>query len=95
MRELSPPQCYCAQSKTYPCARGKCYYGRGPLQLSWYGMVAVRLHVLIESVLVWAQMKPLLLMGSLEVEYDDVGLILGSALKTLDWVGKTWVLCGL
>ncbi|XXG50455.1 hypothetical protein AAC387_Pa02g4459 [Persea americana] len=35
VRELSPPQCYCAHSKTYPCARGKCYYGRGPLQLSW------------------------------------------------------------
>eukprot|EP00268_Persea_americana_P064348 TRINITY_DN8461_c0_g1_i1.p1 TRINITY_DN8461_c0_g1~~TRINITY_DN8461_c0_g1_i1.p1 ORF type:complete len:232 (-),score=17.92 TRINITY_DN8461_c0_g1_i1:424-1119(-) len=35
VRELSPPRCYCTQSRTYPCARGKCYYGRGPLQLTW------------------------------------------------------------
>jgi predicted chitinase len=26
---------YCASSSQYPCAPGKQYYGRGPLQLSW------------------------------------------------------------
>ncbi|WP_230633058.1 RICIN domain-containing protein [Paenibacillus athensensis] len=26
---------YCASSSQYPCASGKQYYGRGPLQLSW------------------------------------------------------------
>ncbi|KAI3924511.1 hypothetical protein MKW92_028290 [Papaver armeniacum] len=26
---------YCARSKWYPCAPGKKYYGRGPLQLTW------------------------------------------------------------
>ncbi|KAI3963049.1 hypothetical protein MKW98_028989 [Papaver atlanticum] len=26
---------YCARSKSYPCAPGKKYYGRGPLQLTW------------------------------------------------------------
>nr|PNR38002.1 hypothetical protein PHYPA_021113 [Physcomitrium patens] len=26
---------YCDKTNGYPCARGKSYYGRGPLQLSW------------------------------------------------------------
>ncbi|CAN1135172.1 Endochitinase At2g43610, partial [Linum perenne] len=26
---------YCDPSPPYPCAQGKSYYGRGPLQLSW------------------------------------------------------------
>jgi Chitinase class I len=34
--EQNPPIIYCdPSSKTYPCARGKTYHGRGPLQLSW------------------------------------------------------------
>ncbi|XP_010529197.1 PREDICTED: endochitinase At2g43610 [Tarenaya hassleriana] len=33
---------YCQQSTTYPCAPGKNYYGRGPIQITWnynYGSV--------------------------------------------------------
>jgi hypothetical protein len=26
---------YCAATAEYPCAAGKAYYGRGPMQLSW------------------------------------------------------------
>ncbi len=26
---------YCAQSSQYPCASGKSYHGRGPMQISW------------------------------------------------------------
>jgi predicted chitinase len=34
--EQNPPIIYCdASSATYPCATGKTYHGRGPLQLSW------------------------------------------------------------
>lgn len=34
--EQKPPIIYCdPSSKTYPCAKGKTYHGRGPLQLSW------------------------------------------------------------
>ncbi|KAJ6906479.1 hypothetical protein NC652_024033 [Populus alba x Populus x berolinensis] len=29
------PGSYCSPSSTYPCAGGKQYYGRGPVQLSW------------------------------------------------------------
>nr|ABK96628.1 unknown [Populus trichocarpa x Populus deltoides] len=29
------PGTYCSPSSTYPCAGGKQYYGRGPVQLSW------------------------------------------------------------
>lgn len=29
------PGSYCSPSPTYPCAPGKQYYGRGPIQLSW------------------------------------------------------------
>ncbi|KAJ6403045.1 hypothetical protein OIU84_015042 [Salix udensis] len=29
------PGSYCSPSSTYPCAGGKQYYGRGPIQLSW------------------------------------------------------------
>ncbi|KAL3597563.1 hypothetical protein D5086_009200 [Populus alba] len=34
VREQNPGS-YCAPSSTYPCAGGKQYYGRGPMQLSW------------------------------------------------------------
>lgn len=30
------PSAYCSPNPTYPCAPGKQYYGRGPMQLSWY-----------------------------------------------------------
>ena len=34
--EQNAPSIYCdASSTSYPCARGKTYHGRGPLQLSW------------------------------------------------------------
>jgi hypothetical protein len=34
--EQNPPSIYCdPSSATYPCAKGKTYHGRGPLQLSW------------------------------------------------------------
>jgi hypothetical protein len=34
--EQNPPSIYCdASSTSHPCARGKTYHGRGPLQLSW------------------------------------------------------------
>ena len=34
--EQNPPSIYCdASSTSYPCAMGKTYHGRGPLQLSW------------------------------------------------------------
>ncbi|KAI9107764.1 hypothetical protein K1719_021100 [Acacia pycnantha] len=37
---------YCAPSEEYPCAPGKQYYGRGPIQLSWnynYGQAGTAL----------------------------------------------------
>ncbi|GKV23920.1 hypothetical protein SLEP1_g33593 [Rubroshorea leprosula] len=34
-REQNPGSPYCASSPTYPCAPGKQYFGRGPMQLSW------------------------------------------------------------
>ncbi|KAI9107828.1 hypothetical protein K1719_021164 [Acacia pycnantha] len=37
---------YCAPSEEYPCATGKQYYGRGPIQLSWnynYGQAGTAL----------------------------------------------------
>ncbi|CAF2079526.1 BnaC01g38390D [Brassica napus] len=33
--EVSPSSDYCSPSGTWPCAPGKRYYGRGPMQLSW------------------------------------------------------------
>lgn len=35
--ELCAPNCptYCSWSATNPCASGKTYHGRGPMQLSW------------------------------------------------------------
>jgi predicted chitinase len=34
--EQNPPNSYCDPSNTaYPCAPGKSYHGRGPLQISW------------------------------------------------------------
>uniref|UniRef100_A0A2P2LEU5 Uncharacterized protein MANES_11G106100 n=1 Tax=Rhizophora mucronata TaxID=61149 RepID=A0A2P2LEU5_RHIMU len=35
LREQNPGSSYCSPSSTYPCASGKQYYGRGPIQLSW------------------------------------------------------------
>lgn len=29
------PSSYCSPNPTYPCAPGKQYYGRGPIQISW------------------------------------------------------------
>ncbi|XP_030450745.2 endochitinase-like [Syzygium oleosum] len=29
------PSAYCSPNPTYPCAPGKQYYGRGPIQISW------------------------------------------------------------
>ncbi|KAJ4838415.1 hypothetical protein Tsubulata_025362 [Turnera subulata] len=34
LREQNPGT-YCSPTPTYPCAPGKQYYGRGPIQLSW------------------------------------------------------------
>ncbi|GKV29222.1 hypothetical protein SLEP1_g38167 [Rubroshorea leprosula] len=33
--EIDKSNTYCQSSTTYPCAPGKSYYGRDPLQLSW------------------------------------------------------------
>ncbi|KAJ4872987.1 Basic endochitinase B [Raphanus sativus] len=33
--EVNPSSDYCSPSGTWPCAPGKRYYGRGPMQLSW------------------------------------------------------------
>jgi len=36
INEIDPPMNYCQADNTqYPCAPGKSYYGRGPIQLSW------------------------------------------------------------
>eukprot|EP00253_Pinus_taeda_P004875 PITA_04875 len=36
INEINPPILYCdATSTSWPCASGKSYHGRGPLQLSW------------------------------------------------------------
>jgi basic endochitinase B len=36
VEELNPPSNYCDPGNTtYPCAPGKSYHGRGPMQLSW------------------------------------------------------------
>ena len=35
INEQNPKINYCQASATYPCAAGKNYHGRGPLQLSW------------------------------------------------------------
>lgn len=40
-QEQNPGSDYCEPSATWPCASGKRYYGRGPMQLSWnynYGL---------------------------------------------------------
>ncbi|KAL5562402.1 hypothetical protein UlMin_032149 [Ulmus minor] len=34
-REQNPPSNYCSPSPTWPCAAGRRYFGRGPIQLSW------------------------------------------------------------
>ncbi|XP_054777486.1 endochitinase [Prosopis cineraria] len=34
-KERNPPSAYCEPKPQYPCAPGKQYYGRGPIQLSW------------------------------------------------------------
>ncbi|KAE8678233.1 Endochitinase 1 [Hibiscus syriacus] len=34
-KEQNPPKDYCQQSTRYPCAAGRNYCGRGPMQLSW------------------------------------------------------------
>ncbi|KAE8698762.1 Endochitinase 1 [Hibiscus syriacus] len=34
-REQNPPSSYCQPNPTYPCASGRQYFGRGPMQLSW------------------------------------------------------------
>ncbi|KAE8690712.1 Endochitinase 1 [Hibiscus syriacus] len=34
-REQNPPSSYCRPDPTYPCASGRQYFGRGPIQLSW------------------------------------------------------------
>ncbi|KAI9124067.1 hypothetical protein K1719_005367 [Acacia pycnantha] len=34
-QERTPSSDYCSPSTQYPCAQGKQYYGRGPIQLSW------------------------------------------------------------
>nr|8HNF_A Chain A, Anc5, ancestral GH19 chitinase [synthetic construct] len=35
LKEINPSSDYCDPSPQYPCAPGKQYYGRGPIQLSW------------------------------------------------------------
>ena len=35
IEEISDKSAHCQASTTYPCASGKLYYGRGPLQISW------------------------------------------------------------
>eukprot|EP00253_Pinus_taeda_P030083 PITA_30083 len=35
INEINPQSNYCNSSATWPCASGKSYHGRGPLQLSW------------------------------------------------------------
>lgn len=35
INEISPRIIYCQSSAQWPCASGKSYFGRGPLQLSW------------------------------------------------------------
>ncbi|VVA97384.1 unnamed protein product [Arabis nemorensis] len=34
-QEQNPSSDYCSPSATWPCAPGKRYYGRGPMQLTW------------------------------------------------------------
>eukprot|EP01018_Ginkgo_biloba_P030657 Gb_29991 [translate_table: standard] len=35
INEINPGSIYCQSSAEWPCASGKSYFGRGPLQLSW------------------------------------------------------------
>ena len=35
LREENPESSYCDWNPNYPCASGREYYGRGPIQLSW------------------------------------------------------------
>ncbi|GKV23917.1 hypothetical protein SLEP1_g33590 [Rubroshorea leprosula] len=35
IKEQNPGSSYCAPDPNYPCAPGKQYFGRGPIQLSW------------------------------------------------------------
>ncbi|KAI9107811.1 hypothetical protein K1719_021147 [Acacia pycnantha] len=46
IKEEQVPCNYCAPSEEYPCAPGKQYYGRGPIQLKWnynYGQAGTAL----------------------------------------------------
>ncbi|MCL7052337.1 hypothetical protein MKW94_008068 [Papaver nudicaule] len=48
VQEKNPASNYCQSSTQYPCASGKSYYGRGPIQISWnynYGQAAQALQV--------------------------------------------------
>jgi hypothetical protein len=43
VQELNSSSCYAQADANYPAVSGKCYYGRGPIQLSWnynYGQVS-------------------------------------------------------
>ncbi|KAI3847725.1 hypothetical protein MKW92_048634 [Papaver armeniacum] len=43
IQERSPTSNYCQSGMQWPCASGKSYYGRGPIQISWnynYGQAA-------------------------------------------------------
>jgi chitinase len=35
INEINPSSNYCQSSSTWPCASGKSYHGRGPIQVSW------------------------------------------------------------
>ncbi|GAB4844910.1 Acidic mammalian chitinase [Ancistrocladus abbreviatus] len=46
-QEQGNPPSYCVPSTTYPCAPGKSYYGRGPIQISYnynYGQCGDAIH---------------------------------------------------
>ncbi|XP_026416822.1 endochitinase [Papaver somniferum] len=48
IQERSPTSIYCQSGTQWPCASGKSYYGRGPIQISWnynYGQAAQVLQV--------------------------------------------------
>ena len=48
IEEQQPQGIYCQSNSTYPCAPGKSYHGRGPMQLSWnynYGQVGQALGI--------------------------------------------------
>lgn len=46
--EISPQSNYCDSSDTqWPCYPGKSYFGRGPIQLSWYNYISTLIHQII------------------------------------------------